>query len=260
MTKLDPKDFFVTALNSRMAAVKKALSNAVHALLDNSPQARASSLQTFIRELELLRDFLDSSQHPQWIGDALTQAKRALAHVNANGEESNFVLATILCPAIMSHEWHFPDTNIELGFDFDSIYKRHKTECQVPELFDALIASIEVLLQDPVMDSRNAERELNRIIATLKKAKRGDSFVQTVLSLNFASSFLQHLVKEYSEKSTLGPAIKAYRKALEETQAAMDEATVKVQADVDAQLRFAVPRLPPSWPRITMRDDSEGSE
>lgn len=253
--------FFLDALNSRMAAVKSALRNAVQSLLNHSQQERTRSLQALQRELELLRDFLAPAQRPGWLSTAITQVSRAIPHANSDNEQSFYQISSELCPVIMSHEWNFGPSTGDQGFDFDPIYDQHRKDCRIPELFDSLIEAVEALLNDPAMDSRKAEKELQRLIATLKKAKRGSSFIQTVLSLNFATAWLKHSYTEYSEKGPLGPAVKAFRKALVETQTAMEEVSTRVQTDVNKALQADVQALPvPTWPRITMRDEIEGSE
>lgn len=253
--------FFVDALNSRMAAVKTALREAIQSLLNTSSQHRRTHLQALLRDLELLRDFLAPGQHPAWLQPTIAVVKQAVANADSNNEQSFYTLASELGPTIMHHEWRFETTDNDAGFDFDPIYDHHRKECRIPELFDSLIEAVEALLNDPAMDSRKAEKELQRLIATLKKAKRGSSFIQTVLSLNFATAWLNHSYTEYSEKGPLGPAVKAFRKALAETQNAVEEVSIRVQTDVNKALQADVQALPvPTWPKITMRDEIEGSE
>lgn len=131
--------FFLDSLNSRMAAVKSALRNAVQSLLNYSQPERTKSLQTLLRELELLRDFLAPGQRPGWLTSAIAQVSRAIPHANSDNEQSFYQISSELCPIIMSHEWNFGPSTLDQGFDFDPIYDQHRKDCLIPELLDSLI-------------------------------------------------------------------------------------------------------------------------
>ena len=134
--------FFVDALNSRMAAVKTALRDAVQSLLNPSSQHRKGNLQVLQRDLEILRDFLAPGQHPTWLQQTIAAVKRAVANADSNDEQSFYTLASELCPTIMPHEWNFEATADNAGVDFDPIYDHHRKECRIPELFDSLIGRL----------------------------------------------------------------------------------------------------------------------
>lgn len=260
----EPQDInkvFLDAVSKRMTSVKTAIDSIVIALAIKNGPERAKPFSVFAEEVAMLKEILPSSVIPQWADPAIEISRNVVVSFQNNQDATNYLrpLLKDLFPRILTHSWDF-----KLGpstvFDFEPLYEKFRSECNLDDLFDKLILAVERILDESEFDGRRAEKELQRILEALRKANGGKSYVQSVFSLHFAGSWLKHSSKEFANKSALGPLFKGFEKALEETQAGMDAVTFKVSEAANKEMKAEVPHLKSNWQQLRINYESQGSE
>ncbi len=81
-----------------------------------------------------------------------------------------------LYPRIESQQWDFADSSLNAAVDFTAVYTEFYRESRVPELFDELVEELNRIVDSGEVDSLQAIKSLERLIATIKKNARGDFF------------------------------------------------------------------------------------
>jgi hypothetical protein len=118
-------------------------------------------------------------------------------------------------PLVESHTW-FQTEYYDPVFDVDQLINAARAEFKIDELFERIIETLKGLSASEELDSAKAIRDLEEVIAILRRAKSG-SFTAQYRSWQFARRFVPNLISAYLKRSDLaGPAIEAFEQTAQE--------------------------------------------
>jgi hypothetical protein len=116
---------------------------------------------------------------------------------------------------VESHTW-FQTEEYEPAFDVDQLINAARAEFKIDELFERIIETLKGLSVSEELDSAKAIRDLEEVIAILRRAKSG-SFNAQYTSWQFARRFVPNLISAYLKRSDLtGPVIEAFEQTAQE--------------------------------------------
>lgn len=220
------------------------------ALVGEDAEYKKATCQAVLGMTGAMIDLLSSSDVPAW----LTSINATLTAYRDNRLAADEFLQNLLTTqdALTSHDWNSSDLE-GLNLDFDSIYQRYKRANRLSELFDKIIQILEQILADANFDSVSRRRDLEKVVATLKRNKDGSYF-----SLLGAWQFLVLFVKNYlwAELSGLpvfGSALSALKDTMEETNTAMEKLHVEMNDEICREVETMHKSLESkkSFPNIT---------
>ena len=195
----------------------KTLSESDHkAKIDESAKLYESAID--------LANILASSDRPNWLNEIIACTKEFItAHVKPNSivSGSSWLLLQKLMrvyqPAL-NHKWDFSTQKGKHHYDFDSIYQKYREESDLELLFNALIETLEQMVNSGEIDSVTAINSLKELIDTLEQNKIS-SYFSTMATWEFLKSFTYNLVWEQLDSI---PGIKPIKKAFEKTMTEAD--------------------------------------
>ena len=221
---------FLRSLRERYTAFVSRLNEFMQIFcMDNSTekQRRCKLVYDAARELE---NVLSSQDRPRWLQPLISP----LQSYRPDNDGSARVLMQAIADhysAAAHHEWVF-DSSDNKPFDFDGLYEKHKASSRIPDLFDRLIELLEKIVHSGEIDSVRMLRALERIIATLKRNRRG-SFFSVVLTWNFTATYLKNFAWNVL---TSIPPLQAPITALRETLVDLDAEMCNLQTGMQTEL------------------------
>lgn len=206
-------EFHIRLVSEKHQELVTALDNLISVLVGEDHKKKeitASNVRTKANEL---MSAISKQDYPNWLNPLNT----GLSNFVGKSWNSKYLINHLMenFPQIKNHKWVFEDPS-KIAFDFDSIYKHYKKQSRLPELFDEIIKILEEIQKSGEVDSVAMMNALGKVIATLKQNKDGSFF-----SVNSAWSFLISFLKNYmwaelAKIPTLGSAMEALNKAINE--------------------------------------------
>lgn len=221
---------FVTEKHKQLI---ESLDNLVNTIAGEKLDAKKIKADDSLVKATDLKGSISAQDCPQWLPALIT----GLQHFKGGTWNQQHLISHLInnLNLIKNYKWIF-ETTSETGFDFDSIFQHYKSQSRLPELFAQIIKILEEIRESGQVDSVSMISALEKVIATLKKNKNGSYF-----SVHSAWSFLLSFLKNYmwgelSKIPVLGTALEALEKTIQE----MDEEMVKVQNEVQGEMKKMV--------------------
>lgn len=231
-------EMFHRSLTERFSTFKQDLELLLRALTCLNVDQRKLAAAKALQSTEDLQRLLSGSDYPPWLPEiqsALVANKDLLERDN-----HSFVLTRSIAKLyalVQSHQWSFQAETDALAVDFDGLYERHREQSSIADRFDELIETLEQLVLSEEIDSRKAIKALEKLIATLKKNRKGSYFSQ-VASWDFVYGvFRIWLWDELCKVPAIGGCLKAIRKSLEHTNEEMSKLHKTLRADIKNQTK-----------------------
>lgn len=201
-----------SVIKSRLPSLLKTLSE------DNHKEKLEESAQLYDSAMDLA-NVLSTSDRPNWLSEIIActneftfQHKDPNSIVSGSSWRLLQKLMKIYQPAL-SHKWDFSNHKGAHHYDFDSIYQKYRDESDLEALFDALIETLEKMVNSGEIDSITAINSLRELMEILEKNKTS-SYFSTMATWEFVKSFTYNLVWEQLDSI---PRIKPTKKAFEKT-------------------------------------------
>lgn len=246
------QDFYFTTVKARHAELKLSVEQLLDTLFSSSPSAnRVAAARETSEVAKTLRGILHDQFRPRWLGSLIDNLQRIeQAPDNEIGATAARRIASVTLPELASHRWEF-DTPEAQGLDFDAIFEAARESNQIPTLFDDIIGFLQRIVDSGHVDSVRLLKELETLIATLKKGRTG-SYVATRSSWFFFMSWAKETGWEaLSEIPMIGAVIRGLRSAMEKTDNAMQKMHQDFSAEAVARVKSDLPQLvynPPALP------------
>ena len=245
MPKNESVEFFLRFLRERFDAFRKALSGFLQALaLDDRPK-KLEHAKAVRAALDDLRRALSERDHPPWLGQLDAAISSYVTNIASTPKAGLQLLNTImdLYPRIESQQWDFADSSSNAAVDFTAVYTEFYRESRVPELFDELVEELNRIVDSGEVDSLQAIKSLERLIATIKRNARGD-FFSTRGAWEFAQVFMRNYGWELLESTPgIKQAVKALRKTMTELDLEFNQVHEQIRAKLSTEIVDEIPML-----------------
>lgn len=210
------------------------------ALLNALAQAERDKVQraneNLKSSLDGLKSVVSQSHWPIWLRNISKNVERySNNHSNGLGTWRAHLDSILSYSTDLNNEsWHFEQIESYI-FDVDDIAEKVSSENEIPELYDRIIIFLDEILKSEEIDSLNAISDLEKILSTLKRAKKG-SFASQVFTWNFARRLIPNILSSYVKKSpTLGSIIEGFEQTATELDVSLADAKDKIgQRIIDA--------------------------
>lgn len=218
----------------RHVEVKQALEALLVSIASNNEAAVKQANKALFDALEKLGHVIAREHWPDWLSRLRQQTSNY--HANHNNGKATW-LAHLKCVMqhyheIQNHVWFSTPADDAPVFDVDRLIAAAKDEFKIDELFERVILTLKRLSELEELDSVKATRDLEEIIAILKKARTG-SFAIQVFSWDFTKRYVPKLIGNYLRRSDItGPAIEAFEQTAEEMSLGLDGARLKISNDL----------------------------
>lgn len=228
-------EMFTRLIQSKFVEFRDALQVLLGKIVLEDKDAKIDAVKNLSTKTTFLIELLDAKDRPQW----LTTINSACANFNAT--QDTVRLHSSITPVIhqaINHTWRF-DNPTSLGCNFDAIFKKYKDESRLNELFDSIVSILEQMVDDGHIDSITVLKNLEKIIATIKRNKNGSYF-----SMMSTWQFFLHFMKNVLwEELTSIPVLGSLLKALETTANEMDQELVSLHQNIqkDMEEEFKIP-------------------
>ena len=194
----------------------------LEALLNAIATTDLGNVQTANNELEnslvALGAVVAREHWPSWLDELLQNTTRyRMKHTNGIATWIAHLKSLIAnAPLVENHTWFQTEEEHDPAFDVDQLINAARAEYKIDELFERIIETLRGLSVSEELDSARAIRDLEEIIAILRRAKSG-SFHAQYTSWEFARRFVPNLISAYLKRSDLtGPAIEAFEQTAQE--------------------------------------------
>lgn len=255
------ESFFKRTLDQKTDEARRAVTECIKQYLAPNNNKRQSAAQAAYDAVQRICEMLHESDRPSWLPELLQDLN--FARNNISDEKGMIAVERIASqwnPQLRQQQWRVGTPESEIGFDFDAIYEKHRSECRIPELFDQIIKYLKEIVTSDAIDSVTAIRELNNIISTLHSAREG-SYFATRGAWYFVVSWFKNTGWELLGTIPIaGSAVKGLRKTLEETNESMLKLHDNIQSDLEAKISADFPRLeyqPPQLPALEYKNDGD---
>ncbi len=247
-------------LAERFDEFKGRLADLIRVLATNDQADKLRAANAALESAKNLRQALSQGDQPSWL---LPFERSLTAYVanNANATVGQALITTFgnSYADVQRHEWSF-EAMAESSFDFDGLYREFEDSSRIPELFDKLVNLLEQILKSGAVDSVRVLRQLELIIASLRKNRKG-SYFSVVMTWKFGGYYLKNvlwgIVKEIPVVRV--PVI-ALRETMEEIDNEMTNLHSGMNAAIDERLEAHFPLLeyhPFSTPQpLALTDES----
>ena len=253
--------FFKRTLEQKTQEAREAVAQCIRQYLAPKPDNRQSSAKAAKDSVARIVEMLHQSDRPEWLPHLFDKLNIATQHTtDANGVEAVHVIASQLFPKLQQHQWHMGSEEDALGFDFDAVYERYRDDSRIPYLFYEIVKTLKAIVATDGVDSVRAIRELNNIIATLHRARKGSYFATRGAWYFVVTWFKNSGWELLGSIQVAGSAAKGLRKTLEDANQEMKEMHDKIQAELESQISQDFPRLQyeqPELPRLPLATSDE---
>ena len=239
----DSETAFHRTLQFHTENARSELQKCVVAFLAYSNTERVASANAAKEAVGRLRAMLAPADYPHW----LSPLHEALDYVQANHANAPAILSMQkVCneyqPLLNLHQWKIGSKDAN-AFDFEAIYIKYRDENKIPELFDKMIHALEEIGKCEALDSRMVLDQLERVVATLKKA-RESSLSTTDQAIAFAAAWIKNTLWELgSEVPALGVVVRGLRQTVDDTKAAMDRMTSQIEKETREETARRFPKI-----------------
>lgn len=220
MSQNDSFDFFLRFLKERHDEFKRDFNELTKAFVSEDKAAKLNACKKAFISADTLSKSLSSKDQPTWLLELMSGFNWYVKN-NGNSQLNYEFLEKYLFKnqhSVMNHTWDFLNKNSKENFSFDEIYERFKKDSKLPELFDALISTLEKIILSDEIDSIRTKMSLEQLLSMLKQNKNG-SYFSTMASWEFLKTFTHNLVWESLDEI---PVVKNLKKAFEKTVSDMD--------------------------------------
>lgn len=226
-------EHIASLLKERHNAVKVAFEKLLDALstADRAQVQQANSV--LLKSLQSLSEVIALEHWPKWLKELLAQCKNyETNHSNGKATWRAHLLALFENKAALEEQTWFFDSRESPNFDVDEIIQNARAEFEVDELFDKIIAALTALAACDELDSVKACRDLEQIIAMMRKARAG-SFSSQLVTWKFVKRFVPNVLSEYLKSNAVtGPLVSAFERTAEELDLSIAGATDRIAEQV----------------------------
>jgi len=219
MTQNESVKFFLRVVQEKHELLKTRLNELFQAMASDNHDEKVKANGLLLEVCEDLSRMLSASDRPQWLERLINETTLYAQKHKTNGH--NFRLLNMIVGQrnnAISHSWSFEKSSIDADYNFDTIYKRFKTDSKLQNLFDSMISTLGKMISSGEIDSVAALNSLEQLISIIKQNKDG-SYFSVMASLEFLTSFTKNLF--WQELGNL-PGIKQLKLAFEKTMKDMD--------------------------------------
>lgn len=241
---MNGQDFFRQRIEQAHSEVKMSLDALLDCLTTGNADYIHAKIQGFAATVTKLSDLLPPGGKPGWLNTLETQLAR---HARRNPKEqgASLDLMTAVASAyskLRNENWERLG-EIDQGIDFDAAFAARFDASRATELFEKLVLALEQLAASELIDSRQVIRELERLVATLKRSLKGSQFAKW-WAWRFAQKFFKHAAWEAVESVPgLSQLVRAARAAVQELNEEMDKVEEAVKQDIQPKIESSVAAL-----------------
>ncbi len=209
----------INLVNEKYGVLKSQLVNLLKTMSENNHKAKLEDSILLNKAAMNLANILAESDRPGWLNQILSCTNEfTLQHKDSNSimPGSSWQLLNKLMRLyypVLNHKWDFSTQKGKHYYDFDAIYKKYRDESKLESLFDALIETLEKMVNSGEIDSLTALNSLNELIELLDNNKTS-SYFSTMASWEFVKNFTCNIIWEQLDSI---PGIKTIKKAFEKT-------------------------------------------
>jgi len=212
---------FIRTINDNFEDFRTKIKRFYLAVAGTDEKERVVRANDALSSARILWEHLSHPDRPPWLNPFI-QALQAFVNAPTSDHARGLVIDTYgqHFSAILSHQWNFAPAH-DIAVDFDAIFEKVKSESRISELFDRVIKILEDIIQTDLIDSRRITATLEKIIASLKKNRKG-SFFSMICSWQFLKQFVKNAAWEAASKIPgVNVLSEALRKTLEEFEGEM---------------------------------------
>ena len=253
-------EFYVPLLTQRFREARTKVELMLQALFsERAGNERIATIQGARESLEALRDVLPSEEYPAWLAGIIQNCDlMARKPGGSDNIRAAILITTELWPAMKTHTWRL-DEEHGVAFDFDAIFTRYRDENRVPELFDRLIAALEEIIESGAIDSLKARKELDRLVATLRKSKNG-SYLATRSAWDFMISWMQNTGwKLFDEIPVLRAFVAGLRETINDGNEAIERTNEQMHIALSQEVQVDMPYIEYRKPEVQLLPPPEQS-
>jgi hypothetical protein len=229
MTSSESVAFFMRFITEKHKQVISSIDQLVDSLVSDTPEEKLNKAKSLLNKSKDLSSSISQQDCPTWLPSLIERLELFIS----GGHKATHLIKHLMTSnsEIKNFRWVFENKS-EAAFDFDSIFEHYKSQSRLPELFDQIIKILEEIRESGEIDSASMMHGLEKVIATLKKSKKGSYF-----SINGAWAFLISFLKNYmwielGKLPVLGSAMEALEKTIQEAGDEMEKVHMQVQQEM----------------------------
>ena len=245
MSKNESVEFFLRFLRERYDVFHGKYTDFLLALPQDDGKQKVITARATLAALDDLRRAISEKDQPPWFNTIHKMIDWYLRAGHGNPEAGLKILRTIIKHnhEIESQTWDSRDFASDSAIDFARIYQEYFRQSRVPELFDELVAQLEAIISSGEIDSLDAIKALEKLVATIRKNSRGD-FFSTRGAWEFTQVFFKNYALELLERIPgLGEAVKALRKTMSDLDSEFSQVHVEIRSHLTEIVKEDLPML-----------------
>ena len=235
MEQNDSLNFFMRFIQERHDEFKNNVRTLFSVLVTENKDKKVELNNIALDSSENLIRSISQADCPEWLRQISSRLKWFKENHNRHKEANKILLDTLIKynQELESHKWSFGDKTTDGSFNFDDIYERFKSDSKLPELFDALISTLEKMIVSNEIDSLRTLTSLKQLLSLLRQNKNG-SYFSVMASWEFIGGFLKNVMWESLDQ--IAP-VKVLKDSFEKTVSEMDIELESVHDSIAAEMK-----------------------
>lgn len=233
MNQSESVQIFVRFLNQRYNEFKEQLENMLKTMSSNNAEAKLAASRQFLTTGSGLALTLSVSDRPAWLTKLLNNTEWYIANHNSSSANHTHVMHIMNdYDQAMNHEWLLTQTEMGVDYSFDNVFERSRTNSTILELCDAMVDTLDHMIDSCEIDSVSAINSLNQLITLINQNKSG-SYFSILSSQDFITKFLKNATWMQIRKI---PGVKTFKDSFEKTAKEMDSELDRLYKEIVAEV------------------------
>ena len=177
---------------------------------------------------------LAASDRPAWLKELIDNTEWYVGnHEDYNANHTHLMQIITRYDQAMNHEWSFSQTEDGVDYNFDDLYERYRQDSKVQELNDAMVDTLNFMIDSCEIDSVSAINSLNQLILLIEQNSSG-SYSAILASHEFITRFMRNSTWMQIRKI---PGVKTFKDSFEKTAKDMDAELDKLHKEIVTELQ-----------------------
>ena len=234
VTQSESVQVFLRFLSQRYEEFKVQLENMLKTMSSNDKEAKLSSSRQFLTSGSGLALTLAASDRPTWLKELIDNTEWYIGnHEKYDANHTHLMQIVSRYEQAMNHEWSFKNSDNCDDYSFDDLYERKRNDSKIQELNDAIIDTLNYMIDSCEIDSVSAISSLHQLILLIEQNSSG-SYSAILATHEFVIRFMRNSTWIQIRKI---PGVKTFKDAFEKTAKDMDTELDKLHKEIIIELQ-----------------------
>jgi len=234
VTQSESVQVFLRFLHQRYEEFKIQLDNMLKTMSSNDREAKLSSSRQFLTSGSGLALTLAASDRPDWLKELIDNTEWYIGnHEKYDANHTHVMQIIARYDQAMNHEWSFRQLDNSDDYSFDDLYEHYRKDSKIQELNDAMVETLNFMIDSCEIDSVSAISSLNQLILLIEQNSSG-SYSAILATHEFITRFMRNSTWMQIRKI---PGVKTFKDSFEKTTKDIDTELDKLHKEIVNELQ-----------------------